>query len=160
MKTETKDSIDFNKMHKASQNERTGSGLQAKAYRRLQAQKRQEAIQFSLEEDSQVEMQIKSEIFKYDESSQKSQLNLEYLQSDVKSSDDYDLKEMVQADQMDTDSLSLDNQNNLLVVNFINEKLKTDIGYCMQAIYQKKGLEDYFEVMLRVSTRLKSFSIQ
>ena len=41
--------------------------------------------------------------------------------------------------------------------------MKSDISHCMNCIYNKKDTEDYFEIMIRIQTRLrqwKSFSVQ
>ena len=56
-------------------------------------------------------------------------------------------------DKLNQCKKSIDNTdrlNNLIVVNFVQEKLKTDIGYCMDCIYNRKDIEEYFEVMIRI----------
>ena len=53
--------------------------------------------------------------------------------------------------------------NDLLIANFIQEQLKSDINQCLTCVYNRKELEDYFEPMLRIQARLlkwRSFSVQ
>ena len=53
--------------------------------------------------------------------------------------------------------------NDLLIANFIQEQLKSDINHCLTCVYNRKEIVDYFEEMLRIQARLakwKTFSVQ
>ena len=40
--------------------------------------------------------------------------------------------------------------NDMLIANFIQDQLKSDINHCLTCVYNRKDLDDYFEVMLRI----------
>ena len=53
--------------------------------------------------------------------------------------------------------------NDLLIANFIQEQLKSDINHCLTCVYNRKEIVDYFEEMLRIQARLakwRTFSVQ
>ena len=56
-----------------------------------------------------------------------------------------------------------DDMNELVIVNFVQKQVREDLNSCVDAIYSGSSLDDYFETLLRVQSRLqkwKGFSVQ
>lgn len=49
---------------------------------------------------------------------------------------------------------SVANVNELTIVNFVQKQVREDLNSCCDAIYSGSPLDDYFEILLRVQSRL------